>query len=268
LTTGAAAIIMAGRRYGTVMFSYDTIREMNETELGIYTYITANLDKIPFMTIRELSGAVHVSTSTVLRFCNTAGFEKYAEFKEAVQSEKEGIMNTPPQEDLKEILQYMTGTNTSAFEEKIESAAALIRKADTVIFAGQGSSGTLAKYGARYFTNLGKFSVGLEDTFYPVGNNFPHGGALVVLSESGETKEVNNFVLQFRKKDFSILSITNSPHSTLAKLSDWNISYMMNHERINGGFNATTQVPVLFIMETIARRIDPCGGFVDKKNTL
>ncbi len=243
------------------MFSYDSIRKMNETELGIYKYIIANLDKIPFMTIRELSEAVHISTSSVLRFCNTAGFEKYAEFKKAVQSEKESIRTSPPREDLKEILRYMTGTNTSAFEEKIESAAELIRNAETVIFAGQGSSGTLAKYGARYFTNLGKFAVGLEDTFYPVGNNFLHGGALVALSESGETKEVNNFVLQFRKKDFSILSITNSPHSTLAKLSDWNISYMMNHERINGGFNATTQVPVLFIMEAIARRID-------KKNTL
>jgi DNA-binding MurR/RpiR family transcriptional regulator len=84
LTTDTAAIIMAHRRYGTMMFSYDTIREMNETELGIYKYITANIDKIPFMTIRELSDTVQVSTSTVLMFCNTAGFEKYAEFKEAV----------------------------------------------------------------------------------------------------------------------------------------------------------------------------------------
>jgi DNA-binding MurR/RpiR family transcriptional regulator len=195
------------------------------------------------------------------RFCIVSGFEGYTEFKEAVHAEKEKIQNTPPRSDLKEILQYITGTNTSAFEEKIESAAAVIRNTGTVIFVGQGSSGTLAKYGARYFTNLGKFAIGLEDTFYPAGNNFQNGGALVALSESGETKEVNNMVLQFQKKGFKIVSITNSPDSTLAKLSDWNISYMMKHERLNGGYNATTQVPVLFIIEAVARRLD-------KKNTL
>ncbi len=243
------------------VFSYDMIRTMNETELGIYKYIIANIDKIPFMTIRELADAVQVSTSTILRFCTTAGFEKYAAFKKAVQSEKDRLQDTPPRNDLKEILRYISGTNTGAFEAHIERAAALIRQAGTVVFVGQGSSGTLAKYGARYFTNLGKFAVGLEDTFYPVGNNFPHGGALVVLSESGETQNVNNFAIHFQKKNFSILSITNRPDSTLAKLSDWNISYMMEHERINGGYNATTQVPVLFIMEAIARRID-------EKNTL
>ena len=243
------------------MFSYETIRNMNETELGIYRYVTANSDKIPFMTIRELADELRVSTSTVLRFCTAAGFEKYGEFKEAVRSESTTIRNTPPRGDLKELLRFITGTNTNAFEEKIETAAALVRSASTVIFTGQGSSGTLAKYGARYFSNLGKFAVGLEDTFYPAGNNFTGGGVLFALSESGETPEVNDMATQFRKKQFRILSITNSPDSTLAKVSDWNFSYMMNHERINGGYNATTQVPVLFIIEAIARRID-------KKNTL
>lgn len=52
-----------------------------------------------------------------------------------------------------------------------------------------------------------------------------------------------------------MLSITNSSGSTLAKLSDWNFSYHLNSKRMNGGYNGTTQIPVIFIMEALARRI-------------
>jgi hypothetical protein len=38
-------------------------------------------------------------------------------------------------------------------------------------------------------------------------------------------------------------------------MSDWNISYNMNMQRVNGGYNATSQVPVLFLIEVLARRI-------------
>lgn len=43
----------------------------------------------------------------------------------------------------------------NAFEEKLLFAIEEIRKADLIIFIGMGSSGTLAKYEARYFSNLG-----------------------------------------------------------------------------------------------------------------
>ena len=37
------------------MFTYDVIQKFNDTEIHIYKFIVANLDKIPYMTIRELS---------------------------------------------------------------------------------------------------------------------------------------------------------------------------------------------------------------------
>ena len=56
-------------------------------------------------------------------------------------------------------------------------------------------------------------------------------------------------VSQFKKKNCCVLSITNSPLSTLAKLSDWNFAYNLNTKRINGGYNGTTQIPVFFYYE-------------------
>ncbi|MCI8928377.1 MAG: SIS domain-containing protein, partial [Lachnospiraceae bacterium] len=78
---------------------------------------------------------------------------------------------------------------------------------------------------------------------------------VIAFSESGETERLIEAINQFKKKKCCVLSITNSPLSTLAKLSDWNFSYNLNTKRINGGYNGTTQAPVIFVIETLAKRI-------------
>ena len=237
------------------LFPYEVVQDFNETDIRIYKYILSSLDKIPYMTIRELAGTLHLSTSSVLRFCEKVRCEGYAEFKEKLKKESVCRRESPPQEGVRELMNYFQRAHTSAFEHKIDGAVGIIKAADKVIFLGQGSSGALAKYGARYFSNLGKFAIALEDTYYPVIES-PQGNTVIVaLSESGETEEIIGMVQKYREHGYSILSITNSQHSTLARMSDWNISYNMNPQRVNGGYNATTQIPALFIMETIARRL-------------
>lgn len=120
---------------GGPVFSYEEIQKFNETDIHIYKYILSNIEKVQYMTIRELSGELHTS---------------------------------PPLEDLKELSSFFERTNSSAFEQKLSFAVDAIKKAELVIFLGIGSSGTLAKYGARYFSNMGKFSIGLEDSYYPI----------------------------------------------------------------------------------------------------
>ena len=128
------------------MFTYDVIHKFNYTDINIYKFIFANLDKIPYMTIRELS-------------------------------------------------------------------------------------------------------------YYPICDGFPSNTVIIALSESGESKELINMISAFLQKGYYIMSVTNHSQSTLSAMSDWNISYNMKRIRANGGFNATTQVPVLFILEAIARRL-------------
>lgn len=237
------------------MFSYEEIQKYSETDIRIYKYISSNFDKIQYMTIRELAGEVHVSTSTILRFCNKNNFEGYAEFKEALKKEITLQHQRPPMEDLQELSEFFARTNSSAFEEKLLFAIDVLRKADLIIFIGMGSSGTLAKYGARYFSNLGHFAVGLEDALYPIESFQWKHTVVMALSESGETERLIEAIHQFKKKNCCVLSITNSPFSTLAKLSDWNFSYHLNTRRMNGGYNGTTQIPVIFVIETLAKRL-------------
>ena len=55
--------------------------ELKPTEMAIYNYINANLDKVIYMRIRELADATYVSTTTILRFCKKFGCQGYADFK-------------------------------------------------------------------------------------------------------------------------------------------------------------------------------------------
>lgn len=237
------------------MFSYEEIQKYNETDFYIYKYIVSNIDKIQYMTIRELAKEMNISTSTILRFCNKNNFEGYSDFKEALKREVTLQKTTPPMEDLQELSNFFVRANSSAFEKKLSFAVDMIRQADLTIFIGMGSSGTLAKYGARYFANMGHFAVGLEDPLYPIETFRWKNTVVIAVSESGETEKLNEAVNQFKQKNCCVLSITNSPLSTLAKMSDWNFSYNLATRRINGGYNGTTQIPVVFIMEALAKRI-------------
>lgn len=237
------------------MFSYEEIQKYNETDIRIYKYIISNIDKIQYMTIRELAKELYVSTSTILRFCTKNNFDGYSELKDALKREITLQNNYPPMEDLQELSTFFARANSSAFEEKLLFAVDVIRKSDLTIFIGIGSSGTLAKYGARYFSNMGHFAVGLEDALYPIESFHWKNTVVIAFSESGETEKLIEAINQFKQKKCCVLSITNSPLSTLAKLSDWNFSYNLNPRRINGGYNGTTQVPVLFIIEALAKRI-------------
>lgn len=67
------------------MFSYEEIQKYNETDIRIYKYIVSDINKIQYMTIRELAKELQVSTSTILRFCNKNNFDGYSEFKETLK---------------------------------------------------------------------------------------------------------------------------------------------------------------------------------------
>ena len=123
---------------------------------------------------------------------------------------------------------HLRNKELTLFEEKLLFAIDVLRKADLIIFIGMGSSGTLAKYGARYFSNMGHFAVGLEDALYPIDSFRWKNTVVIAFSESGETERLIEAINQFKKKKCCVLSITNSPLSTLAKLSDWNFSYNSN----------------------------------------
>ncbi len=200
------------------MFSHAAVASLNNLEMMVYHYVIKNRDKVMYMTIRELAEAAGVSTTTVLRFCRKLQCEGYSEFRVRFKLYLE--QNEPQQANI-----------------------------------GAGTSGALAKYGARFFSNVGKFSNHIDDPYFPVTNDMARNALAIVLSVSGETEEILRFASQFSLHHCRVMSITSHEHSRLAKLADFNLSWHVPQTRIGGVYDITTQIPVIYILESLGRKL-------------
>lgn len=238
------------------MFEYEILQSYNDLEILVYSYVMEHKEEVKYMTIRELAEAVHVSTSTVIRFCKKTGCDGYSEFKLKL---KQFLKEDQAQKQFKDSgideLMYFFHTITSTeYEEQINKIVWHIKEAKHLIFIGIGTSGILGKYGARYFSNIGKYSQYIEDPYYPINADLD-ATVVIALSESGETQQVVQMAERFKRHNAKIFSITNGKECTLAKLSDYHLSYFAGRHLVHNEYNITTQVPVIYLLETIGRRL-------------
>lgn len=236
------------------MFNNEVLSSLNELEYSIYNCITKNQDHIAHMTIKELAAEAHVSTGSILRFCKKVGCTGYSHFKlcyrDYLEQQRQDLVDSG-EATIKNFFFYI---DSPAFRQSIDDACRMLQKARQVIFIGIGSSGALGKYGARYFSNMGKFSLNVEDPWQPVLQTLGTDTVAVVLSESGTTPQTVNIASQLKERGSLLLCITNHAGSTLAKIADCSITYHVP-EVINSRGNITTQVPVLYILETLAKKL-------------
>ncbi|MEF2366903.1 MurR/RpiR family transcriptional regulator [Klebsiella oxytoca] len=239
------------------MFSHAAIASLNNLEMMVYHYVIKNRDKVMYMTIRELAEAAGVSTTTVLRFCRKLQCEGYSEFRVRFKLYLE--QNEPQQANIgaSEIMSFFKSINNDEFDQLLEQAVDIILASERIIFVGvgAGTSGALAKYGARFFSNVGKFSNHIDDPYFPVTNDMARNALAIVLSVSGETEEILRFASQFSLHRCKVMSITSHEHSRQAKLADFNLSWHVPQTRIGGVYDITTQIPVIYILETLGRKL-------------
>lgn len=237
------------------LFSHAAIASLNNLEMMVYHYVIKNRDTVMYMTIRELADAAGVSTTTVMRFCRKLNCDGYSEFRVRFKLYLE--QDEPQQTNFgtSEIISFFKSVNNDEFDMLLNEAVEIILSSERVIFVGAGTSGSLAKYGARFFSNIGKFSNHIDDPYFPVTNDMAKNALAIVLSVSGETEEILRFAGQFSLHRCKVMSITSHENSRLAKLADFNLSWHVPQTRIGGVYDITTQIPVIYILETLGRKL-------------
>ena len=203
----------------------------------------------------------HVSTATILRFCKKLGCEGYSEFKLRYREylNQEQVFQTDSEETT--LKGFVSRIDSREFRESIEDAFSILKDSNRILLIGIGTSGILAKYGARYFSNVGRFSLYVDDPYLPILQDMTDDTVTIALSESGITQQTVNLAVQLKERGSVLISITNNSTSTLAKIADHTISYHVPEILINQT-NITTQVPVLYILETLARQFIKTGGLI------
>lgn len=237
------------------MLTIEQIKSINELECMIYQYIIDNQEKVLQMKIKELSQEIHVSPTTIIRFCKKVGCDGFAEFKIRYRlylSQSDPIAN---HQDISIMMNYFNSIDRASFYEKLAMLSDKIKKKNHIIFAGVGTSGVLAEYAARYFTNMGKISFSITDPFYPILHAILKDSVAIILSESGETQQSIEHARAFKEAGCFVICITNQDENTLQKLSDASFTYYVPSEKTYNTFTITTQVPVLFILESLGKQL-------------
>lgn len=237
------------------MFTYEEIMSLNELEMTVYQYILKNKEKAGYMKIRELAEEAHVSTTTILRFCKKMGCSGYSEFKIQFKMYLKNQIEPETDIDISNLTDYLKRFKTEDYMKTIDQAALMLQQSSSIIFIGVGTSGMLAKYGARYFSNVGWLSLCIDDPFTPVFGEHQEETVVVALSVSGETEQVLGMANGLKMKGCRLISITNTPNCTLARMSDCNISYYMPVRKTARYFNITLQAPVVTILEILGNKL-------------
>ena len=240
------------------MFTHEMIKSFNQLEMDVYNYIISNEEKVVYMKVRELAEAVHVSTTTILRFCKKVGCEGYSEFR--LKLKQEVSSKEKRRKSIWILLRLKISferVQTQAFAENIQEAVKLLTKASSIIFVGVGNSSFIGKYGARYFNNVGWFSFAIDDPFTPVFRGKGERIATIALSVSGETEQTLMLAEKLKRRGSSLISITNKANCSLAKMSDCNINYYVSEYKYkqDEDYDLTSQMAVVFILELIGREL-------------
>lgn len=238
------------------LFDPQQFQNLNELERLVYQYILDHPNTVPFMRIRELAAAAHVSTTTVLHFCKKMGCEGYSEFKWKLKEEAGSARSGQLPDTLHDLQNFLWQAGTPAYDAALDEAAGMIARAERVFLVGIGNSGSMAEYGARYLSNLGKFSLSVTDPFYPITITPNMPMTAILLSVSGETQQVLRLAEQLKEKNASLITITCAEQSRAARMADIVLSYHCTMQRVTEErYDLTSQLPALYLLESLARRV-------------
>lgn len=240
-------------------FNQIDFSELTDVEQTIYAYISNNIDKIPYMRVREIAKESHTSASSVMRFIRKVGFDSYSEFKYSFRNiEETKKTDAHPRHDI---------LNSKNFDSKlydtIDNVAEVIMNAENIIFFGMGASGAMCEYAARRLATIGYNANPLTDPTFPLYQKLKNtaDNVVIVLSITGNTIEVVEAVNGYKNlDDFQIVSITGDKSSNIANLSDLVLSYRIETKHLFHYNDMTSQLPTLFIVEELIDRVMQLDG--------
>ncbi|KRL36554.1 MurR/RpiR family transcriptional regulator [Liquorilactobacillus uvarum] len=238
------------------------LKDFTPTEIIIYNYLIAHPNETLKSSIRQLAVVIHVSSASIIRCIKKMGYDSFYEFKFGLKQQKLILqtkkLSTNYDTEIIDLAgEFFNRPLLQQYSDELAAFKRLIANTNSVLFFGIGTSGVLAQYGARQFANFGVNSVYNSDPFYPLPQEVRHDTdqIAIMLSVSGETAEIVNRAISLKGEGFHIISITDNNYSTLAKVSEINFSYNVKPEVIKKTLNITTQAPVTFILELLARNV-------------
>ena len=237
------------------MVTIDQIKKLSDLEYSIYQYIEENKDRVIHQKIRDIAEKLHVSPSMITRVCKKLDCDGFGELKIKLRMKTEQRIEDR-KDSIDYLLHYFKEMSSEKANQLIVEASTILRNSKDILFFGVGLSGTIAKYGSYLFNRKGLKTTCIEDFSVRFEGIYDTTTCAIVLTVSGETKEVNERILELKRNQVRVIVITNNQNTTAARLGDVVISYYMPNTKNQYYHNSATQVPTIFILESLVKDIE------------
>ncbi|WP_079059977.1 MurR/RpiR family transcriptional regulator [Streptococcus pneumoniae] len=225
-------------------------------------YILVRDSEIVYETSSEIVSKVKVGEGTLNRFCKKIGYSGFQELKlkmtkDILELESQKMSSDTFIDEIKNnYLSIVESTRKLIDGRQIELAIKLIREANQILMIGVGSSGNAAREFESSLLRIGIISKTVIDAHFQLMHTalLKDNDLIIAFSLSGSTKEVEETLLNAKRKNVKIISITNYSSRNIAKLSDCVLLTSKKESYLEGG-SLMAKASQLFIIDVICTRL-------------
>lgn len=208
--------------------------KLSASESKVSQFIVANQASVLALSIAQLAEQARVSEPTVARFCQSAGFSGYKDFRLwLARTVGAGTMyvhanvsaTDTPADILTKVWERsqasLAQTRLQIDDAQFAQAVALLVAAHRIEFYGQGNSGITAQDGAHKFFRMGIPTAAHSDPhIHSVSAAMLDARDVVVaLSNSGRSSEILDTIQIAKRSGAKVIALT-PPASPLAQIAD------------------------------------------------
>ena len=248
------------------------LKQMNKltsTEQGIVNYILTNPEELEKISSRQLAELTYTSPATVVRICQKLGFSGYSEFKikylqEVNQTPRmDQINRTNPitsEDSLHRIVNKVAALEITAIEQtkkgidldQLNRVSELLNQATCIDFYAFDNNLHLAKNACSHFLYAGKQAVIHDSSNAQFMQAFAsvEGHVAIIISRTGENPMLYRIATILCEKKIPLLVLTESRHSSLAKISTEHL-YLYNVHRFTDMGTILFQTSVQYLFDLL-----------------
>ncbi len=214
--------------------------EFTKSEKKVASFILQEKQAVTNMTILDISQGAGVSEASVMRFCNKLGIKKLIDLK--IRIAKDSEVTVQKSDDIfvqqeKDFIDIVHNTFRLLERSKVKQVVDAIEKSDKVYFYGIAASGISARVGEDSFQRMGKHAIAVTEGHVQMitAATMSADDVLIVLSLSGNTRDVCEASMIAKSKGAAIVAITSYAKSRMAQLADIVLLTSAQEDLIDGG---------------------------------
>ncbi|MFS2223731.1 SIS domain-containing protein [Pantoea sp. B65] len=242
-----------------------SLSSLNNKERSIADWLLIKGNLSQGISIREAATALGVSEPMIVKVAKKLGYSGFRELRSALLAyfdvlpfEKEEEISE--HDNLSVVMEKVFTNSIQALKEAqsvadvnvINQAASLLHQAQHVVLLGVGGSASVCQDFEHKLLRIGIHSHTYSDfhLMLMVACQLGEGDVMVVISQSGDTRELLNAVEIARKRGVRIICITNDDRSPLSQSSDLSIFSPARSGPLLGQ-NAVARVIQLNLLDTL-----------------